>query len=394
MSVKKNTCICTVIPPHILRHVADGGDYQSRITARATLVEMRAISGKRQRTLIAPPADAPAAGKQRSVYDAKHQRALPGKLVMSEASERGSDVEVNEAFDGSGTVFDFYHSVYDRVSIDGKGMPIDASVHYGRRFDNAMWNGEQMVYGDGDGTLFNRFTASLDVIGHELTHGITQFTANLGYSGQTGALNEHVSDAFGIMIKQWALGQTAAQSDWLIGAGLLAPGVKGKGIRSMSAPGTAYNDPRLGRDPQPSHMRDYVRTSADGGGVHINSGIPNHAFYLAAIEIGGETWPVLGRVWYETLTKHLTANAQFRDFAQATVTVAGKLFGVGGKVQRAIASAWSAVGLTVRLRSLPQTNRSRRALIGDGKWRRRPLGHRPPTRRPSRKPQSKKGVSK
>src|SRR5437763_427516 len=117
MSTKKNTCICTVIPPHILRHVADGGDYQSRITARATLVEMRAISGKRQRTLIAPPADAPAAGKQRSVYDAKHQHALPGKLVMSEASERGSDVEVNEAFDGSGTVFDFYKAIYDRVSI-------------------------------------------------------------------------------------------------------------------------------------------------------------------------------------------------------------------------------------------------------------------------------------
>ena len=369
MSTKKNTCICTVIPPHILRHVADADDYQSRITARATLLEIRALAGKRQRTLIASPADPASAGKQRSVYDANHQRTLPGKLVMSEGGERGTDTEVNEAFDGSGTVFDFYQTVFNRTSIDGKGMPIDASVHYGRRFDNAMWNGEQMVYGDGDGTLFNRFTASVDVIGHELTHGVTQFSAGLGYTGQTGALNEHISDAFGIMIKQWALGQSANDSDWLIGAGLLAPGVKGKAIRSMAAPGTAYDDPRLGRDPQPAHMRDYVRTTADGGGVHVNSGIPNHAFYLAAIAIGGETWPVLGRVWYETLTKHLPANAQFRDFAQATVTVAGQLFGAGGAVQRSIATAWSKVGLTVRLRPAARTARRRTA---GGKWHSRP----------------------
>lgn len=388
MSTKKNSCICTVIPPHILRHVADGGDYQSRITARATLVEIRSFAEKRKRTLIAPPADAPSAGKQRSVYDANHQRTLPGKLVMSEGGERGTDSEVNEAFDGSGTVFDFYQTVFDRTSIDGKGMPIDASVHYGRRFDNAMWNGEQMVYGDGDGKLFNRFTASIDVIGHELTHGVTQYSAGLGYSGQTGALNEHLSDAFGIMMKQWALGQSAADSDWLIGAGLLAPGVKGKAIRSMAAPGTAYDDPRLGRDPQPAHMRDYVRTTADGGGVHINSGIPNHAFYLAAIAIGGETWPVLGRVWYETLTKHLAANAQFRDFAQATVSVAGQLFGAGGTVQRAIATAWSKVGLTVRLRPANRTARRPRTLLAGGKWRSRPQ-----SRRPSPK-QQKKGEAK
>ncbi len=387
MSIKKNSCICTVIPPHILRHVADGDDYQSRITARATLVEIRSFAEKRKRTLIAPPADTASAGKQRSVYDAQHSRTLPGTLVMSESSERGTDTEVNEAFDGSGAVFDFYQTVFERTSIDGKGMPIEASVHYGRRFDNAMWNGEQMVYGDGDGKLFNRFTASLDVIGHELTHGVTQFTAALGYSGQTGALNEHISDAFGIMLKQWALGQSAKDSDWLIGEGLLAAGVKGKAIRSMAAPGTAYDDPRLGRDPQPAHMRDYVRTTADGGGVHINSGIPNHAFYLAAIATGGETWPVLGRVWYETLTRHLAANAQFRDFAQSTVTVAGQLFGVGGDVQRAISTAWSKVGISVRLRPADRAARRSRALLG-GKWHSRPQ-----SRRPSPK-QQKKGEAK
>src|SRR5436305_5152026 len=161
-------------------------------------------------------------------------------------------------------------------------MRLDSTVHSGIRLANAMWNGRQMIYGDGDGKLFNRFTSSLDVIGHELTHGVTQFTAGLDYSGQSGALNENISDAFGIMTKQWSLNLTVRESDWLIGASLLAPGINGKGIRSMKEPGSAYDDPQLGKDPQPGHMRKYVETSEDNGGVHINSGIPNRAFYLAA----------------------------------------------------------------------------------------------------------------
>jgi Zn-dependent metalloprotease len=136
--------------------------------------------------------------------------------------------------------------VFGRRSIDGKGMRLDSTVHYGTRFENAMWNGRQMVYGDGDGRIFNRFTASLDVIGHELTHGVTQFSTALGYSGQTGALNEHLSDAFGIMVKQYKHDLSASDSDWLIGAELFGPGVNSKGVRSMAAPGTAYDDPVLG----------------------------------------------------------------------------------------------------------------------------------------------------
>jgi Zn-dependent metalloprotease len=211
-----------------------------------------------------------------------------------------------------------------------------------------------MVYGDGDGRLFNRFTASLDVIGHELTHGVTQFTAALGYNGQTGALNEHISDAFGIMVKQFKLGLTAHESDWLIGAELFARGVHGKAVRSMAAPGTAYDDPVLGRDPQPAHMRDYVDTPEDNSGVHINSGIPNHAFYLAAVALGGRTWEVLGRIWYETLTQRLTSDADFSDFARATVDIAGELYGNGGRVQRAVADAWSSVGLPTRVFDAPR----------------------------------------
>lgn len=365
-----NDHICTVIPPHMMRHVAEAGDQEARITARATLVETRNLVAKRQHlTLIEPAAEAAtAAGKQRNVYDAHHRRSLPGKLVRSEGVRSSNDVEVDEAFDGSGVVFDFYQEVFDRLSIDGKGMPIESTVHYGTRFDNAGWNGERMVYGDGDGKLFLRFTKPLDVVGHELTHGVTQFTAGLDYFGQTGALNEHISDAFGIMVKQYKLRLTADQSDWLIGSGLFAKGVKGKAIRSMAAPGTAYDDPRLGRDPQPAHMRRYVETSDDNGGVHINSGIPNHAFYLAAKTLGGETWPVLGSVWYATLTTRLSANATFRDFAAATVAMAGDLYGHGSTVQGTVAAAWGMVGLPVRSAS---SSARRRASVSKG-WRRKP----------------------
>lgn len=361
-------CGCGVIPPHILRKIAGTADADASSTARETLQEMHLIAQQRERFLISnnPYEQAPAVAKQRNVYDAQHHTSLPGKRVRSESDPRSSDVEVNEAFDGSGVTHDFYKNILGRESIDGQGIPINSSVHYGKNFDNAMWNGSQMVYGDGDGKLFNRFTSAVDVIGHELTHGVTQFTAMLEYSGQTGALNEHISDAFGIMVKQYALGLTAKQSDWLIGAGLLAAGVKGKAIRSMAAPGTAYDDPRLGRDPQPSRMHDYVVTEDDGGGVHINSGIPNHAFYLAAVALDGYTWDLLGKVWYAALTEKTEPDAQFRDFANATVVAAGELYGSGGKVQRIVAAAWAKVGLAVRSR-----------FAAAPKWRRRPAVSRP-----------------
>jgi Zn-dependent metalloprotease len=339
---------CSVIPPHILRRLAHDNDPESRDNARATLAEMREIGHDREHTLIEARREQPSgSGKQRNVYDAQHLRRLPGKLVRDEGGPSSEDVEVNEAFDGSGVVWDFYNRYLGRNSIDGKGLRIDSTVHYGVKFDNAMWDGKQMIYGDGDGKLFNRFTSAVDVIGHELTHGVTQYSAGLDYSGQSGALNEHISDAFGIMVKQFAFNQPARESDWLIGAGLLAAGIKGKAIRSMKAPGTAYDDPRLGKDPQPAHMRDYVNTKEDNGGVHINSGIPNKAFYLAATTLGGYAWTALGKVWYATLTTRVTANAKFIHFAKDTVSIAGQLYGSGSNVQRTIAASWQQVGINV-----------------------------------------------
>lgn len=339
--------LCGVIPPHMLTRMAaepDGAD------ARDTLEQMRELSIDHSRTLIPrelPPSTPQRPRRFRKVYDARHRHRLPGRLVATEHNLGKADLETREAYHGSGATFDFFARVFNRNSIDGHGMAIESTVHYGTRFENALWNGKQMVYGDGDGRIFNRFTASLEVIGHELTHAVTQYSAGLGYAGQTGALNEHLADAFGMMVKQYTLNLTAHQSDWRIGTEVFGQDVNARAVRSMANPGSAYDDCRLGKDPQPSHMRDYVTTLDDNGGVHINSGIPNHAFYIAAIVIGGYTWKVLGRIWYAVLTERLKPEADFQDFATATVQTAGELYGTGGRVQRILAGAWGDVGLDV-----------------------------------------------
>jgi len=340
---------CSVIPPHIWRHLAEYGDDDARERVALTRYHSQRLTAGRAAALIGERAVAvpPSSRKTRRVYDARNQQKLPGKLVTGDGKAVSTDVEAMEAFDGCGATYDFLAKAFGRNSIDDKGLPLVATIHYGINFDNAMWNGTQIVFGDGDGKLFNRFTIALDVIGHELGHGVTQHEAALDYRGQSGALNEHISDVIGIMIKQDKLGQTAAESDWLIGAGLFGPLVRGKAVRSMKAPGTAYDDPVLGRDPQPAHMRNYVTSAADNGGVHINSGIPNYAFYRFATALGGLVWPVAGRIWYEVLKTQLFPHSGFQDFAFATVKTAGEKYGIGSFVQLAAADAWSEVGLPV-----------------------------------------------
>lgn len=181
-----------------------------------------------------------------------------------------------------------------------------------------------------------------------MTHGITQYEAALEYEGQSGALNESFSDVFGSLVKQYGLKQKAEKADWLIGAGLFTRKVKGVALRSMKQPGTAYNDSIIGKDPQPAHMKKFVHTTTDNGGVHINSGIPNRAFYLAAVEIGGYAWEKIGRIWYVTLTDRLKENSKFQDAANLTFDVAGSLYGKDSKEQRAVFDAWDKVGIIVR----------------------------------------------
>jgi Zn-dependent metalloprotease len=346
--------ILCIIPPHMSKEISERGTASQRALALKTISISNQIRSKRfTREMIDRAALLSAPNKQRNIYDAKNGSKLPGTLVRAEGDSPHADVAVNEAYDGAGATYDLYYQVYGRNSIDNNGMRLDSTVHYQKGYDNAFWDGQQMVYGDGDEDqpeserLFNRFTISLDVIGHELTHGVTQFEANLNYSSQSGALNESMSDVFGSLVKQRLLGHTAAAADWIIGEGLFTSNVNGVGIRSMKAPGTAYNDPTLGKDPQPGHMNDYVNTFEDNGGVHINSGIPNHAFYIASIEIGGFAWEKAGQIWYKTLSDKLGATSKFQDAANLTFQTAGELFGNGSLEQNAVKKGWEEVGITI-----------------------------------------------
>lgn len=343
-----------ILPPHLSRQIAQNGSAEQRSRVLRTLSidntfrSMRlSLSGLPQaaRRLIPGPMVVESQ-KQRTVYDMKGSQSFPGTVARAEGQEDTGDLMVDEAYVGLGATYDLYWDVFGRNSIDGNGMQLNAHVHYGEDYDNAFWDGERMVFGDGDGDLFNRFTIAVDVIGHELAHGVTEAEGPLAYFLQSGALNESLSDVFGSLVRQRLLNQTAEQADWLIGAGLFTDNVEGRALRSMKEPGTAYDDDVLGKDPQPGHMRDFVNTWEDNGGVHINSGIPNRAFYIAATQLGGYAWEKAGHIWYEALRDpRLRSNASFISFARFTVMAASRLYGAGE--EKAVRDAWSQVGIRV-----------------------------------------------
>lgn len=350
--------IFCILPPYLLHHVASQGTSPKMrqmaidiISIDNTFRNLRISNRSNADSTINSPATFSVAGdKQRSIATAHNQQTFPGTIVRSEGSPPSSDRAVNEAYDGLGDTYDFFWETFNRNSIDDEGLPLVGIVHFGQDYSNAFWDGQRMVFGDGDMELFNRFTSSLDVIAHELTHGVVQDEAQLMYSFQSGALNESLADVFGSLVKQKKLNQNADQADWLVGAELLSDLVKNdrtlgesKAIRSLKDPGSAYHHPILGKDPQPKHMRDFVNTFDDNGGVHINSGIPNHAFYHCAMNIGGKAWELAGRIWYETLLdSRLRPNAKFKRFAQLTVINARRY-----NVENQVRSAWKTVGIEI-----------------------------------------------
>ena len=350
-----HTTRCTIVPPHILERLALSGDAELAAAAREALIDLDARRLHR-RAQATPESDRPRrprlaagsleGGPVRLISDAQGGTRLPGTSVRGEGDPDTGDVAVTEAYDGLGDTWALYAEAFERNSLDARGLPLRASVHYGRDYDNAFWDGTQMVFGDGDGKIFGRFTASLDVIGHELAHGVTEHTAGLMYQGQPGALNESMSDVFGSLVKQRKLGHSADAADWLIGAELLIGELAGQALRSMIAPGTAYDNPLLGKDPQPGHMDDFVDTDEDHGGVHINSGIPNRAFALLATSLGGNAWEVPGRIWYAVLTgPGISADCDFVTFAGLTVDAAITTYGVDSPEALAVRSAWAQVGV-------------------------------------------------
>ena len=322
---------CHFIPQYLLDTLAGAPDTEAAERGRRTM----AIDSELRARVVAP---AVVTGAAWEIHDAHNGTSLPGELVRTAGEPEAGDVAVDEAATGIAESLALFADL-GRSSYDDQGATVVATVHYEQDYDNAFWDGNQLVFGDGDGRVFDRFTKPIDVLGHELSHAVTQFTADLTYQGQSGAMNESVSDVFGACIKQRSLGQDAAAGDWLVGEGIFLPGINGRALRSMSDPGTAYDDPQIGKDPQVGSMADYVETTDDNGGVHLNSGIPNRAFVLAARAIRGDSWSGAGRIWYAALTSGIPADSDFATFAAATVAAAGANAG-------AVEDAWTTVGVT------------------------------------------------
>ena len=352
----------TILPPYLMRQLGLAQDPAIRAAAQSTQLLDQRIRANRlaaKQPAVGQPAPTDSTISQQplpaiQIYDAGHGQTLPGKLTRGAHSGPVEDPAVNEAWDGLQATLQFLENAFRRDGLDGDGTRLRASVHFGEQYLNAFWDGRQMVFGDGDGVLFRGFTKAVDVIGHELGHGIISDEGQLAYVYEPGALNESLADVFGSMVKQFHLGQAAHEADWLIGDQLLTSKVQGKGLRSLAAPGTAYDDPVLGKDPQPAHMRHFVRTREDNGGVHVNSGIPNRAFYLASIGIGGPSWAGAGPVWYDALRDPaVTPSTDFSQFARLTELAAVRRYGLESREWRAVREAWAQVGVEGRRNDRP-----------------------------------------
>jgi Zn-dependent metalloprotease len=273
-----------------------------------------------------------------TVFNCNNGTTLPGAPVPNPGSS--PDGSAKRAFVEASAVADFYEQAFGRNSVDNAGMTLVSSVHYSVKYNNAFWNGSQMVYGDGDGNIFIDFTKSDDVIGHELTHGVTQYSAGLSYTDQAGGLNESISDVFGSMFRQYEAGQDVTHADWLIGSEIMGPGAKARGftcLRDMSNPAASHC-----LSPQPTQFSQYK----NGMDPHESSGIPNFAFYKAAVAIGGKSWEETGRIWYQALTGFPPSpNLTMKAFANRTRQIAGTMFPGQSAIKAAVNQAWSAVGL-------------------------------------------------
>jgi Zn-dependent metalloprotease len=356
-------CFCFAVPSKLFRKLAEkaGGNARSQLDGHLeSSMRLRAhrnvcakLGAPAAPPVPSPQSFMPALAYRRSIFNACTDTDLPGKPVRHEGDKPVRDRAVNQVYDNTGIALNFYHRVFGRDSIDNRSMRVDSAVHFGKNFANAMWTGEQMVYGDGDDNV-GGFTEALDIIAHELSHGVLQhmIPGGLGVyrlpvkdrefreqtyalQGQAGALNESFCDVMGSMIKQWHAGQTVSQANWLLGENMLAP-QHGKAIRSLKDPGnrklTWYDDDQF------KTMEQFI----DGADVHDSSGIPNYAFYLAAKKIGGHSWEKAGPIWYEAFAK-LKPKASFVDAARATGSAAGMRFGSKSKEYKAVVAAWQAV---------------------------------------------------
>jgi Zn-dependent metalloprotease len=341
-------CTCNIVPKDVLDRLAGDTRLPENVRRRAAYSarlsdHVRQLRSETQRltglTLLAGANLATLAPKPAlAMYDCKHTQSLPGVPVSGPGKSK--DATVKRAFTETGLVAEFYAKVFGRNSIDNAGMTLVSSVHYGSNFNNAQWTGSQMLYGDGDGKLFNDFTRGNDVIGHELTHGVTQHTLQLDYANDAGGLNESLSDCFGSMFRQWQAKQKASAADWLIGKDIMGPTARSRGYTCLRNMANPADNAALAA--QPTHYSQLH----PGMDPHYTSGPPNLAFCLASKTVGGYSWDTIGKVWYTVMT---TSGQQpsmtMPTFSSRTRQVAGHLFGAASGVAKAVDGAWKQVGL-------------------------------------------------
>lgn len=356
------------MPPYLLRGIATSSAQRAAALSQDTLrvdegfrdarrtEDLRTGFAVHSTELGRPPraVQAPAW----TVHDAENGTRLPGRPARVPGDEPTGDLAVDEAAAGIEATLRLFAEAFGRDSYDGQGAEVSITVHYREHYDNAFWDGHQLVFGDGDGEIFDRFTKPIDVLAHEFGHAVIDGSSRLVYADQSGALNESVADVFAACLLQWLAGQEAGDATWLIGEGLFLPGVRARALRDMATPGTAYDDPVLGRDPQVGHLDDFVVTTDDNGGVHLNSGIPNRAFQLAATRLGGRTWERAGQVWYAALVGDLVGpRSDFAGFAAATVAAAADV--LDASAAEVVAEAWADVGVEVEGTAPPGPGPSR-----------------------------------
>ena len=312
--MNKYPCRCHFIPDVVFKEMKkDGIDVQP---PSQTGID-KSVRTHRQNLMSIATALPVVGNNERLIYDSQNTTNNHLKLARKEGDAPVLDDDVNAVYDNGGIVRDYFKNVLNWDSIDNSSMDLILNVHFNIKYNNAFWDGEQMIFGDGDGENFRHFARALDVTAHELTHGVVQYTANLQYKGQSGALNEHFADVFGSAIKQYYLKQTELTANWLIGELCLSGRFEGKAIRSMKSP----NDANVVMMSQPDHMTEIFKGTSDNYGVHINSGIPNYAFYLAAMGIGTQNAALL---WFEAL-KILKTTSKFKDLYKALIKVSKDL---------------------------------------------------------------------
>ncbi|MGC2236026.1 MAG: M4 family metallopeptidase [Pyrinomonadaceae bacterium] len=344
-------CTCFIIPPQVLEKFAkdkDLTDQQRQYFADAAKLEQE---WRRARTATAKLATmslsllptavsavAAAATPSVVVFDCQHGTTLPGVPVINPGSS--TDGSAKRTFNETTQVVNFYKTIFGRNSLDNAGMTLLSSIHFSVNYNNAGWTGTQMKYGDGDGNIFIDFTKSNDVIGHELAHGVTQFTSGFAYINESGGLNESMSDVFGSMFRQWRANQTVSTADWLIGKEIMGPGARSRGftcLRDMANPAATHC-----LSPQPTKFSQYH----NGMDPHDSSGIPNFAFYKAAKAIGGKSWEKTGKIWYQALAGFAPSpNMKMKTFADRTRKLAGTMFPADASIKTAVDNAWKAVGI-------------------------------------------------